>query len=61
MRYFELYNKETLAVCLSKDLDKQPENSLPFEVMEFNYPCFDKYPNPTKLVEGVDPIINTEI
>ena len=22
---------------------------------------FDKYPNPTKLVEGVEPIINTEI
>jgi len=59
MRYFELYNLENLAVCLSGELEKQPANSLPFEVTNLKYPCFDRYPNPSKLVEGVEPI-NTE-
>jgi len=60
MRYFLLRDKETLSVYLSDDLDKQPEN-LPITVDEPKYARFDKYPNPTKLVEGVEPIINTEI
>jgi hypothetical protein len=52
MRYFLLRNPETLEVYLSQDLETQPENSLPFEVVNFHKPCFDQYPNPTKLVEG---------
>mgnify|MGYP006315785291 FL=1 len=61
MRYFLLRDKETLSVFLSEDLETQPENSLPITVDEPKYARFDKYPNPTKLVEGVEPIINTEI
>jgi hypothetical protein len=52
MRYYQLLNPENLEVFISADLETQPENSLPFEVVEVIKPCFDKYPNPTKLVEG---------
>jgi hypothetical protein len=52
MRYYQLLNSETLEVFISADLETQPENSLPFEVVNFHRPCFDQYPNPTKLVEG---------
>jgi hypothetical protein len=51
-RYFILGNHDTLEVCLSLPMETQPDNSLPFEVVNFHKPCFDQYPNPTKLVEG---------
>jgi hypothetical protein len=51
-RYFILGNHDTLEVCLTLPMETQPENSLPFEVVNFIKPCFDQYPNPTKLVEG---------
>jgi hypothetical protein len=54
-RYFLLSNVETLEVVLSQPLESQPENSLPFEVVNFYKPVFDQYPNPTKLVEGATP------
>jgi hypothetical protein len=51
-RYFILGNHDTLEVCLSLPMETQPENSLPFEVVNFHKPVFDQYPNPTCLVEG---------
>jgi len=50
-RYFILKNKESKEVMLA-EYNQQPDNSLPFEPTEFIKPCFDKYPNPTALVEG---------
>jgi hypothetical protein len=61
MRYFLLRDKENLTVFLSEDLETQPKNSLPITVNEPMFACFDKYPNPTKLVEGIEPIIKNEI
>jgi hypothetical protein len=55
MRYYLLRNLETLEVYLSQDLETQPENSLPFEVVNFYRPCFDQYPNPTAIIEGATP------
>jgi hypothetical protein len=52
MRYYQLLNPENLEVFISADLETQPENSLPFEVVNFHRPCFDQYPNPTAIVEG---------
>jgi hypothetical protein len=51
-RYFILGNHDTLEVCLSLPMETQPENSLPFEVVNFHKPVFDQYPNPTCLIEG---------
>jgi len=51
-RYFILSNPDTLEVCLTLPTETQPENSLPFEVVNFIKPCFDQYPNPTAIVEG---------
>jgi hypothetical protein len=55
IRYFKLMNPETLEVYLSEPTDTQPENSLPFEPIDFFKPCFDQYPNPTAIVEGATP------
>ena len=52
MRYFLLKDEQTLSVYLSQDLETQPINSLPFESNDLINARFDKYPNPTILVEG---------
>ena len=52
MRYFLLKDENTLSVYLSEDLQTQPINSLPFEANDLINARFDKYPNPTKLIEG---------
>ena len=53
MRYFILKNENSLSV-VGAPFETQPENSLPYEVNSFANPCFDKYPNPTQIVEGVN-------
>jgi hypothetical protein len=52
-KYFILKNKQTLEVIITNDLEEQPENSIIFEENNFIIPCFNKYPNPTEIVEGV--------
>jgi hypothetical protein len=51
-RYFILGNPDTLEVCLTLPTETQPENSLPFDVVNFHKPVFNQYPNPTAIVEG---------
>jgi hypothetical protein len=55
-RYFQLKNQETLEVYVSLPLDKQPENSVPFFETNFHKTVFDKYPNPTTVTEGGEPL-----
>jgi len=50
-RYFILINPNTLEV-VSAPYENQPLNSLPYAVNSFFKPCFDKYPNPSTLIEG---------
>jgi len=50
-RYFILKNKETLEVMLA-EYQEQPENSVPFFETNFYKTVFDKYPNPTTVIEG---------
>jgi hypothetical protein len=57
MRYFQLLNPETLEVYVSLPLSDQPENSVPFFETNFHKTVFDKYPNPTTVIEGGEPII----
>ena len=52
MKYFQLKNPETLEVYVSLDLETQPENSVPFFETNFYKAVFDKYPNPTTVIEG---------
>lgn len=52
-RYFLLKDSQTLEVCVSLPMATQPENSLPFQTHEFKRACFDQFPNPTALVEGI--------
>jgi hypothetical protein len=52
MRYYQLLNPDTLEIFISVELETQPENSLPFELVNFHKPCFNQYPNPTEIVEG---------
>lgn len=52
MRYFIIRDLNTLEVFLSEELDKQPENSLPFYPNSLRKAIFDKYPNPSILKEG---------
>lgn len=51
-RYFITSNLDTLEV-FSAPFETQPENSLPYEQNGFIKPCFDKYPNPTNVIEGI--------
>jgi len=51
-RYFITSNLETLEV-VSAPFETQPENSLLYFTNDFIKPVFDKYPNPTNVIEGV--------
>lgn len=51
MRYFITSNLQTLEV-VSAPFEIQPENSLPYLANNFVKPIFDKYPNPTAVIEG---------
>jgi hypothetical protein len=55
MKYFQLKNPETLEVYVSLPLSEQPENSVPFFETNFHKTVFDKYPNPTTVIEGGEP------
>jgi hypothetical protein len=57
-KYFIQKNPETLEVYVSLPLEKQPENSVPFFETNFHKTVFDKFPNPTTVIEGGEP--NTE-
>lgn len=50
-RYFILSNPNTLEV-VSAPYEIQPLNSLPYAVNSFFKPRFDKYPNPSSIIEG---------
>jgi len=52
MKYFQLLNPETLEVYVSLPLSEQLENSVPFFETNFHKTVFDKYPNPTTVIEG---------
>jgi hypothetical protein len=54
-RYFILKNIETLGVMLA-EYQEQPENSVPFFETNFYKAVFDKYPNPTTVIEGGEPL-----
>jgi len=55
MKYFQLLNNETLEVYVSQDLQEAPINSIPFFKNAFFVAKFDKYPNPTNVIEGITP------
>ena len=58
-RYFIIANSETLEV-IGAPFEKQPINSLPYEINNFLKPCFDVYPNPTTVIEGATPEVIEE-
>jgi hypothetical protein len=53
-RYFIIRNLETLEVIVA-GFENQPENSLPYVANAFFKGKFDKYPNPTMVVDGATP------
>lgn len=52
MKFFLLKDINTREVYVSNDLEETPPNSLPFYEHHFVLAVFDKYPQPTSLVEG---------
>lgn len=60
-RYFLLLNENTLEVYLSELLDVEPENSILFFENNFQLPVFDRYPNPTAVIEGMTPEAEKEL
>jgi hypothetical protein len=52
-RYFLLKDSKTLEVYVSPLMKDVPENSMLFEPHNFKKACFNQFPNPTMLVEGI--------
>jgi hypothetical protein len=56
MKYYQLLDANTLEVFVSQDLENKPENSIEFFANDFKKCGFDKYPNPTTVIELISEI-----
>jgi hypothetical protein len=52
-RYFLLKDPQTLEVYVSLEMAEEPENSLLFKPHNFKKACFNQFPNPSEIVEGI--------